>query len=252
MSEQDEPPAAGVAPRPETRWVPTYPRIRRIDAIWCRIECLAAALMFLAMGLMVFASVVPEIFGRRKEWTDLLLLFGLVLLGIYTRTLREGERRPSLPVGVAIAAVITAVAGGAVWLYVRELPGGFIWAQKLAMVLMIWVAMIGASIATYDRSHLSLELGEKLWPARLLRFIKGAAHAVTAVFSIVAFVVAARLVVVQHDEGAPISAAVEWLPTWVAFLVMPYAFGAMTIRFLAQAVTEATETAEPPQERLPS
>lgn len=239
-------------PERPTAWVPTYPRIRRIDELWVKVERVAAALMFLAMGLMVFASVVPEVFGRRKEWTDVVLLFAVVVLAVYTRTVREGERRPSLPVAVGVAAALTAAIAGAVWLYVREFPGGFIWAQKVAMVLMIWIAMIGASIATNDRSHLSLEMGEKLWPPRLLPAVKAFAHGVTTAFCVVAFVVAMKLVFLQHDEGDPISPAAEWLPTWVAFLVMPYAFLAMAIRFLAQSVTTATGTEAPAEERLPT
>lgn len=233
-------------------WVPTYPRIRRIDEVLCKAERVACALMFMAMGLMVFASVIPEVFGRRQKWGDVVFLFVVVLIGVYTRTVKDGEKRPSLPVGIGIAAAITAAVAGAVWLYVREFPGGFIWAQKIAMVLMIWVAMVGASIATYERSHLALEMGEKLWPEKALKFVKALAHGLTTAFCLIAFIVSVKLVLIQQSEGDPISPAVEWLPNWVAFLVMPYAFAVMTVRFLAQSVTTVTETAAPVEERMPS
>lgn len=233
-------------------WVPTYPRIRRIDDLWCRAERVAAGVMFLAMGLMVFASVIPEVFGRRREWIDVVALFVLSLLAVYTRRLDEGQKRPPLYLGVAIAAVLTAAGAGLVILYVNEFPGGFIWAQKVAMVLMIWVAMFGASVATWDRSHLSLEMGEKLWPERVLPAIKAGAHGITTAFCLIAFYVSVKIVAQQHAEGDAISAAAEWLPWWVAFLVMPYAFAVMTVRFLAQAVTAATKTSAPVEERLPS
>jgi len=242
MSEQPEPAA----------WVPTYPRIRQIDEALARVERLVCAAMFLGMGLMVFASVLPEVFGRRREWIDVVALFVAALVGVYTRTVKEGERRPNILVGIGLAAAITLAGSALVWLYVREFPGGFIWAQKVAMVLMIWIAMIGASIATYDRSHLSLEMGEKLWPEKALKVVKAAAHAITTGFCLIAFIVSVQLVLTQQEEGDPISPAVEWLPNWVAFLVMPYAFAVMTIRFLAQSVTNATETAAPVEERLPS
>jgi hypothetical protein len=75
---------------------------------------------------------------------------------------------------------------------------------------------------------------------------------VTTGFCVIAFIVSVQLVLTQQDEGDPISPAVEWLPNWVAFLVMPYAFAVMGIRFLAQAGTTATDTAAPPDERMPS
>jgi TRAP-type C4-dicarboxylate transport system permease small subunit len=233
-------------------WVATYPRIRKLDELWVRAERLIAAAMFVAMGLMVFASVIPEVFGRRREWGDIVVLFGVVLLAMFTRTVKEGERPLHPAVAVGIAAAITAALSLLVWLYVREYPGGFIWAQKIAIVLMIWIAMLGASIATNDRSHLALEMGEKLWPERALDTVKALAHGITTAFCLIAFVVSVKLVIIQEQEGAPVSAAVEWLPGWVAFLVMPYAFAAMTVRFLAQAVTTATGTAAPAEERLPT
>jgi TRAP-type C4-dicarboxylate transport system permease small subunit len=49
-----------------------------------------------------------------------------------------------------------------------------------------------------------------------------------------------------------VSSAAEWIPSWLAYLVLPYAFGTMALRFAAQAVTTATGTAAPVEERLPS
>ncbi len=236
---------------PAAPWKPTYPLIRRIDHLWFFAERVLCASMFLVMGLMVFASVVTEIFGRRHEWSDLGILYGVCLLGVRTRAVKPGERKPSWPLSLVIAAGIAAAVAGLVYLYAREYPGGFIWAQKLALVMMIWVALLGASMATYDRSHLALEMGEKLWPQKALPFVKALSHALTAGFCLICFYLSVNLILAQHKEGHTIT-AVEWLPTWVAFLAMPYAFGAMAIRFLAQSATTVTGTAEPVVERLPT
>jgi TRAP-type C4-dicarboxylate transport system permease small subunit len=239
------------ASEPPPPWTPTYPLIRRIDHLWFFAERVLCAAMFLVMGLMVFASVVTEIFGRRHQWSDVAILFGVCLLGVRTRAVKPGERKLSWPVSLGIAAALAAALAGLVYFYAREYPGGFIWAQKLALVMMIWVALLGASMATYDRSHLALEMGEKLWPQKVLPYIKALAHAVTAGFCVIAFYLSINLIQAQAKEGHTIP-AVDWLPTWVAFLAMPYAFGAMTVRFLAQGVTTATKTAEPIADRMPS
>jgi len=55
----------------------------------------------------------------------------------------------------------------------------------------------------------------------------------------------------QRHEGLIVDAN-DWLPTWTAFLIVPYAFAAMAIRLLAQAFTTGAQTAEPVEERLPS
>lgn len=236
---------------PAQEWVPTYPAIRRVDEAWFKAERLTCGVMFVVMALMVFASVITEVFGNRREWIDVAGLLLVCVVGVRTRAIKEGERRPSWPASLGLAAAVTVVIAGAVWAYTERYPGGFIWAQKLALVMMIWVSLLGASMATYDRSHLALEMGEKLWPAAALRWVKAVAHGVTSAFCVAALAVSIHLVLQQRHEGHTI-VAVEWLPTWVAFLAMPYAFASMALRFAAQMVTTAADQAAPAEEHLPT
>ena len=240
-----------MADEPTPTWTPTFPTIRKLDAIWYQVERLLCGGIFLVMSLMVFASVVTETFGNRRNWSDVAILFAVCVMGTRTRAVKPGETRWSWPVSLAVAAAATVVVAGAVYLYTERFVGGFIWAQKLALVMMIWVAMLGASMATYERAHLSLEFGEKLWPARVLPYVKALSLAVAAAFCVAAFLLARNLVADQRHEGLKIDAN-YWLPTWNAFLVVPYAFGAMAVRLFAQAMTTVTGKSEPVEERLPT
>lgn len=240
-----------MADEPAPAWTPTFPTLRRIDALWHKAERLVCGLIFLVMALMVFAAVVTETFGNRRHLSDVAILGGLCVMATRTRAVKPGETRWSWPVSLAIAAGATVVIAAAVYLYTERFTGGFIWAQKLSLVMMIWVALLGASMATYERSHLSLEFGEKLWPARVLPYIKALALAVAAAFCVAACWLAIDLVSAQRHEGLRVDAN-RWLPTWAAFVIVPYAFAAMAVRLAAQAVTTGTGKAEPVEERLPS
>lgn len=235
----------------ETRWVPSYPAIRKLDHAWFQAERAVSAAMFLLMGLVMFATVVAEVFSTRREWFDVAVLYVVALMAVRTRAVKEGERKPPWPMAIGIAAGLTGAIVGAVILYVDRYPGGFIWAQKLALVLMMWVAMIGASMATYDRSHLALEMGEKLWPAKALRFVKAFAHALTSGFCVLFLIFSLDVLSHQQTEDSVI-ATFDSFKTWHAFLVVPYAFAMMAVRFLAQAWTTVSDTAEPMEERLPT
>ena len=235
----------------EPAWVPTYPLIRKVDEAWYRVERLACAVLFLAMATLVFAAVVNETFGTRRKWTDVVILFGVVLLGVRTRAVKGDEKPRGWGSSLIWAVAVTAAILGALAVYLRFMSGSMIWAQKLTLVMMMWVALLGASMATHERSHLSLEMGEKIWPAKWLRFVKAAAHVVTAGFCLGCFVLAVHLVRSQAAEGIMIEDN-RWLEVWQAFLIMPYTFAMMTLRFLAQAVTVATVTAKPVEDRLPT
>jgi TRAP-type C4-dicarboxylate transport system permease small subunit len=236
---------------PTPAWRPNFPTIRRIDELWHRGERLRCGGIFLVMALMVFAAVVTETFGNRREGSDVVLLFAISLLAVRTRAVKPGETRLAWPMSVAIALVVTAAVAGLVYVYTERYPGGFIWAQKLALVMMIWVALLGASMATFERSHLSLELGEKLWPQPIVHAVKALALAVASAFCAASALLAYNLVSHQRHEGLLIDAN-DWLPTWAAFVIVPYAFASMAVRLLAQAYTTASRTGEPVEERLPS
>ena len=105
--------------------------------------------------------------------------------------------------------------------------------------------------STHDRSHLALEMGEKLWPKRALKYVKAIAHGVTAAFCVVCTIIAVQLVQSQAREGVVIDDN-RWLSLWQAYLIMPYAFAAMAVRFLGQSVTTATGTSAPDDDRLPT
>lgn len=236
---------------PEVEWTPNYPVIRKLDEWWFKAERIVCGVMFLVMALLVFAAVVSDIFGIRRQGIDLVVLFGLVYLAIRTRELREGETRPSHPVTLALAAVITAAIAGAVYLYVKRYPGGFVFAQKLALVMMLWVALLGASMATYERTHLALEMGEMVWPRRLLHLVRAFAHAVTSAFCIGLLMLSVNMVQQNMDTGEVIR-GLEWMPLWLAVSIMPYTFAAMAVRLLAQSFTVATRSAKPQEEQLPT
>lgn len=238
-------------PAAQAAWTPTFPLIRRIDHYWYLGERLLCGGMFLFMALLVFGSVVQEAYVTRREWSDVVILFVICVLGARTRAVKDGERVPGwgrvMIHAVLATAVVVGLVYGAIWL----LDGRSVEIQKLALVMMIWVALLGASMATYERSHLSLEMGEKLWPQKVLHLVKATGHGVAAAFCAAAFLLSIDLVRSQMKLN-DIVIGVEWLPTWQAFLVVPYAFCAMAVRFLAQAATIATGKAEPMEERLPT
>jgi TRAP-type C4-dicarboxylate transport system permease small subunit len=105
---------------------------------------------------------------------------------------------------------------------------------------MLWVGLLGASLAAHEHRHLALDLGSKLWPRRWLPAVQAVGNVVTALFCLVfAFlaVVSLRDHVKDYadtDGAGGIFVALP-IPKWAAFSVIPVAFVIMALRFLAQA-----------------
>jgi TRAP-type C4-dicarboxylate transport system permease small subunit len=250
----DEPQAA--------EWKPSFPLIRRIDEYWVKGERILCGAMFLLMSVLVFLGVVASVFANRREWLDPIILFGVVLLALRTRALKEGEKRWPMPIMLGVAAAGTAALSGLVVLYTNRYPGGITEVRPLALCMMLWVALLGASIATFDRSHLALEMGEKLWPAKIRHYVKALARGLAAACCLLLLDLSWIEVTQRHDFWASstgglrsdiVPGLTEWgVPAWLVLLVMPYTFAAMAIRMGAQAVTLATRRDKPLEDRLPS
>lgn len=259
-------PVANTSPDAPTPERPaSFPLMRKLDAAWYRGEQVLCAAMFLAMALIVFVAVVRDVFVTHNDLThilpDLAICWGITFAALMTRVRRFEEIRRRLHHAAArnavIAVVVTAAVAGLLALYLEVLPGGFYWAPKMALCLMLWVAFLGASMATHEKAHLALEFGDKIWPKAAVRWVKVFAHAVTSAFCAVLFILGVMSLIGHYDswdaaggEGATV-ASLDWLPEWAVYLIFPYVFLAMTIRFLAQTVTVATGTDITP-ERGPS
>lgn len=253
MSEQDNPEgsAEGKPLEAEVEWVPNFPRIRALDATWYKVEQYVCGTVFLLMGLAVFAGVVSGKFVARQEWTDVVVLFGLVYLGTRTRVVKQGETRMSQSRSLVFSALLTAAIVFWVKFYTYKYPSGIPNIDRLATVVMLWVALLGASLATYERAHLSLEMGEKLWPKRILHLVRAFAHALTSAFCIVLLLLSWHIVM-RARELETLVEPIRWLPMWVALLILPYTFVAMTVRLLAQSYTIATKKDSPHEEQIPT
>lgn len=129
-------------------------------------------------------------------------------------------------------AIVTVVGGIALSL---RLPNGYSWAQKLALFLLLWVAFIGASMATHDGRHLSIDAARKAVPEKYLPWFNALSWTLaalfTAAFCYLAFVYFRRRLVEDPTPGE--------IPDWIKVLSIPVSLALVTSRFLLQAVEAA-------------
>ena len=112
---------------------------------------------------------------------------------------------------------------------------GIDWGDALVRYLVVWVAFIGAAVATREGKHISIDL--------LSRWQKGSGGTAvqilscffSAAISALLTVAAVKFLWFEAQMG---STTFLTLPVWIPELIMPTAFGLMTLRFLMQMVAE--------------
>ena len=112
------------------------------------------------------------------------------------------------------------------------LVGGAGWIDPALRVLVLWVGLCGAVVASRSGKHIAIDALVRALPA----WMRCPARAFTCAFTAaVAGLIAyhsARFVAMDYQAGMVAFAEV---PTWALELVIPVAFGLMAIRYLLRA-----------------
>jgi TRAP-type C4-dicarboxylate transport system permease small subunit len=110
---------------------------------------------------------------------------------------------------------------------------GIPWADPLLRLLVLWVGMLGAMLATHDDKHIRIDLVTRFIPAqyhRLSGFLTALVS--TLVCALLAYH-STRFVYFEWQDG---SEAFIGLQAWIAESILPLGFAVMAIRFAFVAV----------------
>ncbi|MDW7710067.1 MAG: TRAP transporter small permease [Deferrisomatales bacterium] len=107
---------------------------------------------------------------------------------------------------------------------------GWIWVDPLLRALVLWVGLFGALVASREDRHISIDVLSRLLPGPLRAGARSATSLFTAAVSAVIAYHAARFVVSDYGTGAT---AFARIPVWVVESILPFAFGIISLRYLA-------------------
>ncbi|ASP38291.1 C4-dicarboxylate ABC transporter permease [Bacterioplanes sanyensis] len=139
--------------------------------------------------------------------------------------------------GLLIALLLAMVLLAGVDILARTLFGGGIgWIPPLLRVMVLWLGLLGALLATRSREHIAIDLINRLGGAGLKR----ACAIVTSAFAgVVCGVIAwhsQEFVKLAYEYG---DQAFSQLPAWPMQLIIPVSFALMALRFALQTVQAA-------------
>ena len=125
------------------------------------------------------------------------------------------------------------VLGAAQILFRNVISIGLVWIDPLLRHLVLWVALLGASIATRENRHISIEI----LPARLSQATRTRIYGGLQIFSALVCLVlvypAVRFILDDYRVGKYL---VFEIPRWVAQTVMPVMWLVLGVRFMLQGV----------------
>lgn len=149
---------------------------------------------------------------------------------------RFGRRAENAALVVLLSSMILLAVGQIV---LRELfSTGFIWADELVKLMVLWLAMVGSIAASSDDRHIRIDALSHILPERLVNVTRMVVDLFAAAVCAVIAWHAWRYLQLEIDFGDDVLINT---PAWIAHAIMPIAFSVISFRFLVLALKRVNE-----------
>ena len=137
---------------------------------------------------------------------------------------------------VLVAALITMLSVAIMQILLRNFSdGGFLWAESLLRILVLWVAMLGALVATREKHHISIDAVTRFLPNIWKRIVSLINNLVAAVICAIVAWYGVEFVGYEYEDR---TIAFADVPTWICQSILPFGFGGMSLRFFSSGISE--------------
>lgn len=218
--------------------------LSKVDDLLYEGEKLIVSVALIVMTVTVFVDVVwrtARSADLETATTFIVIFFVLSLLGGFTRRVEGRSTGRKVAVGLgAFAGIMLSI--GIIYLA----PNGFGWSQRLSLVLIMWVGLLGSSMAAKTGRHITVDAVRRLVPEGLKRPHEIAAGIVTvslcALLSIwsIGYVRANWQDWVESERTAGIFESLP-IPYWAATMPILIGFALTGARFFGVIFTGAKE-----------
>jgi len=137
--------------------------------------------------------------------------------------------------GILVVLLLSMLAMAISQILMRNLfEAGIIWGDILVRILVLWVGLAGAMVASRCGNHINIDILSRYLPERAGNTVKSAVEFFTAAVCSVAAVYTLRFVKMEFDDGGMAFAQV---PTWICEAIIPIAFIVIALRYFLLSLT---------------
>lgn len=193
--------------------------------------------LFWMLGAVIGAITLYHVPSR---W----ICAGLVALSGVTLVYTHRELLAQVPALLGILAYQAILISLSLYL-----PQDYIWSQELSLILLAWVAFLGASMATHQHKHIQIKAFFGLYPDRFKPYVVAYGLLLTALFA--AYLTASLSVSVFGETGSFYSGERRpstQIPGWVILFSGVVSFALVSLRSLFYAILIFRDPSEAPRE----
>ena len=137
--------------------------------------------------------------------------------------------------GILIGVLLSMLLMAVLQIFLRNFfSSGILWGDAMVRILVLWVGLLGAMIATRNNNHINIDIISRFLPKNL----KNISQFIVQVFA--AFVCAVmtwlsfRFILMEMEYETNAFASV---PAWICESIIPFAFAVICIRYAILSIT---------------
>lgn len=132
--------------------------------------------------------------------------------------------------GVLIATLITMLAAALTQIFLRNFfDTGIFWAETFLRILVLWVGVLGAMVATRENHHINIDVISRYLGQGKSSVVGLITNLFAATICVVVAWYALKLVRFEYIDQ---TIAFGRVPMWICQSILPFGFTVMSIRFV--------------------
>lgn len=136
----------------------------------------------------------------------------------------------SILVGLLLLMITLAV----LQIFLRNLfDTGLVWSDVLVRILVLWVGLLGAMVASRQGNHINIDIMERFLPERAKIVVNFIVQLFTAFICTIVAYYSLQFVQMEFADGGMAFAKV---PVWLCEAIIPFAFVVIAMRYVLLSI----------------
>ncbi len=137
--------------------------------------------------------------------------------------------------GILVSLLLLMIFLAVLQIVLRNLfDSGILWGDPLIRVLVLWIGLIGAMIASRKNNHISIDIISRYLPGKAKKFSTLIISIFTASICLLMAYFSFGFVIMEKQDGL---IAFGSIPAWVCETIIPFSFAIISLRYIVFSFT---------------
>ena len=130
---------------------------------------------------------------------------------------------------ILVGLLLLMIGMAVTQIFLRNLfEAGIVWSDVMVRILVLWVGLIGAMVASRRDNHIAIDLLDRYLPERAKLYTDVVVRLFTALICMIVAYYSLLFVQMEFADGGMAFARV---PTWLCEAIIPFSFTVMSLRY---------------------